>query len=222
MLCQYGTATLFYMAFFSSADIAAMEQRYRAAFINSLGGFKSVNLIGTTDLDGNLNLTVFNSIFHIGASPALCGMIVRPDVSERHTLDNIEATGVYTLNHIHEGMYKQAHQSSARYPKMVSEFEATGLTPVFENNFQAPFVGESRVRMALELREKLPLAINGTTLIIGEIVAVYLPDGIQLPDGFVDLEKAGTLACSGLDSYHRTERVARLSYAKPGTTPTEV
>lgn len=199
-----------------------MDQRFRAAFINSLGGFKSVALIGTVDPEGRQNLAIFNSIFHLGANPPLFGFIVRPDVSERHTLNNIEQTRCYTINHLHQGIYKQAHQSSARYPKEQSEFEAVGLTPVFEDGFLAPFVAESHLRFAMELREKISLEINGTTLLIGQIVSVHLPDGVVMEDGFIDLESAGTLACSGLDSYHQTKRLARLSYAKPDMLPREL
>jgi hypothetical protein len=45
---------------------------------------------------------------------------------------------------------------------------------------------------------------------------------LKTPDGFVDLEKAGTLTCSGLDSYHKTARIARLSYAKPDQVPLQI
>jgi flavin reductase (DIM6/NTAB) family NADH-FMN oxidoreductase RutF len=206
-----------------SADaIEQMEQRYRASFINSLGGFKSVVLVGTASGDGQTNLAVFNSLFHIGANPPLCGLVFRPDSVERHTLSNIEETGRYTINHLHQGLYKQAHQTSARYPRTTSEFEATGLTPQYEAGFHAPFVAESAVRFALELRERIPLSINGTILVIGQITGVWIPDTSIRPDGFVDLEAAGTITCSGLDSYHTTQRLARLSYAKPDSFPTEI
>jgi hypothetical protein len=36
-----------------------------------------------------------------------------------------------------------------------------------------------------------------------------------LDDGYVDIEKAETITISGLDNYHETKRIARLSYAKP-------
>lgn len=210
------------MTLFNATQIADMEQRYRAAFINSLGGFKSVVLVGTCDQEGSTNLAIFNSLFHIGANPPLCGLVFRPDSVERHTLSNIETTGFYTINHLSEEIFSKAHQTSARYPKDQSEFEATGLTPEFQEGFQAPFVAESVLRFGLELREKIPLTLNGTILVIGQIMNVWLPDGIVQPDGFIDLEQAGTLTCSGLDSYHRTQRIARLSYAKPGSSPVEV
>jgi flavin reductase (DIM6/NTAB) family NADH-FMN oxidoreductase RutF len=221
------------MQHFTRSDIQLMEQRYRASFINSLGGFKSLILVGTTDNveernpDGTIgkgatNLATFNSLFHIGANPPLCGLIFRPDSVDRHTLSNIEKTGFYTVNHVHSDFYKKAHQASARYPKDVSEFDATGLTPYYVEGFHAPFVAESRVKFGLELREKHPLSINGTIMIIGEIKHVILPESAVQNDGFVDIEKAGTLTCSGLDSYHTTQRIARLTYAKTDSFPMEI
>ena len=95
-------------------DLEQMETRYRASFVNSLGGFKSVVLIGTKNNEGQENLAIFNSLIHIGANPALCAFIVRPDVSPRHTLENIIETGFYTINHLNSDIYKFAHQTSAR------------------------------------------------------------------------------------------------------------
>ena len=62
---------------FSREEIDQMTQRYRATFINSLGGFKSVVLIGTKDKNGQENLSIVSSLFHIGANPPLCGLIFR-------------------------------------------------------------------------------------------------------------------------------------------------
>ncbi len=203
----------------SNADILNMETRYRSAFINTLSGFKSANLIATIDEQGQTNCAVFNSVVHIGAHPPLLGFICRPDSVDRHTLENIQTTGVYTINHIHESIYLQAHQTSARYPKHQSEFDATGLHPEYLNGFKAPFVKESAVKMAMQLKSILPIAINGTLLVIGEIQSVSLPEDCMQTDGSVDIEKASTVAISGLDSYYKTQRLAKLSYAKPDSMP---
>lgn len=200
---------------YSFDDLMALEQRYRAAMINSLGGFKSVVLVGTQNHENQQNLAIFNSFFHIGANPPLCGLIIRPDSVERHTYENMLSTGFYTVNHIREEFYQQAHQTSARYPRNISEFEATGLHAVYKQDFFAPFVQESLVQIGLSLQEKVELKINGTILVIGKIEHIYFPSDCLQEDGFLDLEKAGTITCSGLDSYHTTQRIARLSYAKP-------
>jgi flavin reductase (DIM6/NTAB) family NADH-FMN oxidoreductase RutF len=192
-----------------------MEQRERAHLINSVGGFKSVCLIGTVDEAGQTNLAIFNSIVHIGANPPLISFIMRPDSVERHTLANILSTGYYTMNHLNESIYKQAHQTSARYTKEISEFDATGLTAEYKNEFKAPYVGESTIQLGIEFKERINLTINNTIMIIGEIKEIYFPTACLQADGYLDIEKAGTIACTGLDSYHSTNRLERLPYAKP-------
>jgi flavin reductase (DIM6/NTAB) family NADH-FMN oxidoreductase RutF len=201
--------------FITSKALNAMEKQFRVHLINSLGGFKSVSLVGTADQNGNSNLAIFSSFFHVGANPPLVGLIFRPSPPERDTLRNMIETGFYTINHINETIYEQAHQTSARYEKGISEFEITGLTTEYKNDFFAPFVAESKVQLGIEFKEKLEISINNTTLIIGEIVQIYVPENCMYDDGFIDLEKANTITCSGLDSYHKTIQLDRLSYAKP-------
>jgi len=195
------------------AELMDMEQRQRAHLINSVGGFKSVCLIGTIDNAGQTNLAIFNSIVHIGANPPLISFILRPDSVDRHTLSNILETGYYTINHLNESIYKQAHQSSARYPKEISEFDATGLTALYQNNFKAPFVQESNIQLGIEFKERINLSINNTIMMIGEIREMYFPTNCLQLDGYLDIEKAGTITCTGLDSYHFTNRLERLPYA---------
>lgn len=200
--------------YFSFVDLMGLEQRYRAAFINSLTGFKSVALIGTQNNNQQTNLAIFNSLIHIGANPPYIGFISRPDSVDRHTLSNIMETGYYTINHINESIYKQAHQTSARYPKDISEFDATHLTPDYKLGFKAPFVKESFIQMGVQFKERINISTNKTVLVIGQINQVYFPNDCLCDDGFLDVEKAETITCSGLDSYHKTERLSRLTYAK--------
>ena len=73
----------------------------------------------------------------------------------------------------------------------------------------------------MALREHHELAINGTHFVIGEIVLLDVPDDAVAEDGSLELGTAGTIALSGLDSYHRTSRVKRMAYAKPDLPPRE-
>ena len=198
----------------TETDLMQMEQRKRAHLINSVGGFKSVCLIGTVDLKGQTNLAIFSSIVHIGSNPPLISFIMRPDSVERHTLSNILDTGSYTINHLNTSIYKQAHQTSARYPKEASEFDATGLSTEYKFNCKVPFVEESNIQLEMEFKQRIDLAINNTIMIIGEIKNIYFPEDCMQEDGFLDIEKAGTVTCSGLDSYHSSKSLARLPYAK--------
>ncbi len=199
---------------YNQNDIENLETRFRANLINSLGGFKSVVLIGTKSLQGNENLALFNSLFHIGANPAYCGFIIRPNEVKQNTLGNIVNTRNFTINHILPAFYKQAHQCSAKYDEGISEFEKTGLTPQYLDSIEAPFVEESNIKFACELMQRIDIELNGTTLIIGKIIKIIAPESCIQKDGFIDLEEAGSITCSGLDSYHLTNKIGRLSYAK--------
>ncbi|MCF8322873.1 MAG: flavin reductase [Flavobacterium sp.] len=207
---------------FNFDSIMEMPKHYKTHFVNSLGGFKSVSLLGTVNNSGQTNLGIFSSIFHIGANPPLIALIFRPSPPQRDTLANILETGFYTINHINENIYKQAHQTSARYEYGESEFEITGLNPEFKNNFLAPFVQESHIQMGIEFKEKIDITINNTIMVIGQINEVYVPENCLAEDGFIDLEKANTVTCSGLDSYHKTVKLDRLSYAKPNLEITSI
>lgn len=204
------------MPLYKQQEIDSWERFYRANFINSLTGFKSVNLIGTVNTQGRTNLGVFSSIVHIGSNPALVGFINRPVKAAPHTLANIRATGVYTINHINPSFIEQAHQASAKYPDDISEFDAVGLTPEFIENIAAPFVAESKVKFALSVREIIPIQLNNTFLVIGEIRCIQIDQDILLPDGFLQLDNALSVCSNGADAYYETKLLDRYEYAKPG------
>ncbi|MDN3611964.1 flavin reductase family protein [Vibrio ostreicida] len=199
---------------FSKAQLLALDTRKRAHLVNSLSGFKSANLIGTKSRSGQVNLAIVSSVIHLGSNPPLLGFISRPPQSERHTLENINETGCFTINSVHSEIVSAAHQTSARYARDQSEFDETGLTPYFCEPFFAPFVLESPIKIGLKLREQTQLSCNGTSLIIGEIETLLLPDHVVQPDGYIDMEAMDLVTISGLDSYHVTQRLYRLSYAK--------
>ena len=207
---------------FSKENILEFDKLYRTNLINSLSGFKSANLIGTISVKDITNLAIFNSVIHVGANPPALGFLIRPVSVERHTYSNLKETGFFTINHINKEIFKQAHQTSARYEENVSEFDACGLTPEFTETIKAPYVNESKIKIGLKFVEEQEIKLNRTIFIVGEIIEIILPEDVVLKDGFVDIEKAGSIAISGLDSYHETKRIARLSYAKPGDRQTEL
>lgn len=210
------------MAFFSLSDIQGWGRFYRGNFINSLSGFKSASLIATVNTDGISNLAIFSNIVHIGADPALIGFVNRPKEAAPHTLSNIEATGQYTINLIPANLIEQAHQSSAKYANGESEFNAVGLTEEFTEHSKAPFVFESPVKYAMELKEIIPIKFNNTFFVIGAVTGVFADEQILSADGFLDLEKANIVTSLGIDGYYATEKLARFSYAKPGKELTRI
>ena len=195
-------------------EVLGMERLVRMRLINGISGMKSANLVGTVDQSGHANLALFNSVVHIGANPPYLGMIFRPLTVRRDTYNNIKATGVYTINHVHAGIRERAHQTSANFPAGVSEFDVCGLTPETTPALQAPYVGESRVKIGLAYEEEHIIRANGTILLVGRVLEIRLPEEVLGTDGYVDLAAAGSLALTGLEGYHEVRPPIRLPYAR--------
>ena len=207
------------MPSYNISDIESWERFYRANFINTLTGFKSVSLIGTVNTAGQANLGIFSSIVHIGSNPPLIGYINRPINAAPHTLANIMETGVYTINHIHPSFLQQAHQTSAKYDVGINEFEEVGLTTEFQEKIAAPFVKESNIKYALSLQEIIPIKLNDTFLVIGKVISIVIEKNIVSEDGFIHLDKESSICSNGIDGYYTTKLIERYHYAKPGIQP---
>jgi len=204
-----------------TSEISKMgDNRYRGLLINGLSGLKSAHLIGTKSSDGVENLALFSSVFHLGADPSLMGMIVRPDVSPRHTYSNILNSKTYTINTVESSFFVKAHHTSARFPKDVSEFNECGLSSHYHDGICAPFVMESRLKWGMNLVEVINITHNGTHLIIGEVTIIDIEEGILGADGHINFDQINPVVVSGLDEYHSVNSGTRLTYAKPEHSPT--
>ena len=203
------------MKHFSQKDIDTLSKIYRLNLINSATGYKSAQLVGSVYSEGNENLAVFSSIVHLGSNPAIIGMILRPTTVPRHTYANMKATGVFTLNAIHESQIEDAHHTSASYPESISEFDKTQLKVEMKKNFLAPFVKDSPIQMACKYLNEYHIKENDTLLIVGSIEDLYVKDSILLEDGWIQLDLGGIVTINGLDGYAIPKLQERFPYARP-------
>jgi flavin reductase (DIM6/NTAB) family NADH-FMN oxidoreductase RutF len=208
------------MKHFTCKVLRNLDSHKRANLINSVSGYKSANLIGTISDSGVANLAIFSSVVHIGANPPLLGFILRPiDEVPRHTYKNIKQNGVYTINHVHESFVEKAHFTSATFERNESEFEKCKLTAESIEGFVAPFVKESKIKIGLRFAEEIPINLNKTILIIGEIEHIILPENALLESGNVDLNSVNDVAISGLDTYHKVEKIESFPYVRTSNLP---
>jgi flavin reductase (DIM6/NTAB) family NADH-FMN oxidoreductase RutF len=166
------------------------------------------------------NLAIFSSVIHLGSHPALLGFILRPNQNvRRHTYENILETGYYTINHVHSKIAEQGHYTSAKLEKEISEFEQCGLTPEFLNNFHAPFVQESHLKIGMKYLESVPIASNNTIMVVGEIEHLMLPEQSLTDEGYLDLEVIDSVGISGLNSYYKLSKINSFPYARANEIP---
>ena len=204
------------MKHIDSSDIEKMEKVFRLNLINSCTGYKSANLIATKSKSGIPNVAVFSSVTHMGSNPAMLGFITRPLSVARNTYNNIRETTYFTVNHIHEKMISQAHQTAAKYDEEVSEFNKTGLNEEYLDDFHAPYVKQSEIKLGCKYLNEYEIKENDTVLVIAAIEHIYFDEDVQKDDGWLRLDDAGTVAVNGLDGYALPTLLDRFHYARPG------
>lgn len=200
-------------------EITSWEKIYRLKFMNSLSGYKGVHLIGTSSNDGIENLGIFSSVVHISSNPARIGFIMRPLTVTRDTYINILQTGCFTINHIHKSFLINAHYTSANFMSTQSEFKECGLSGEYLNNFTAPFVGESNVKIALKMVEDVEIKESKCRLIVGEVQFVHINKDYIEQDGQLDFEKADNICVTGLNQYSIVKKYKNYPYARTKEIP---
>lgn len=206
--------------YLSKIDIENTERVKRLNIINSISGIKPGNLIGTRSNAGQANLAIISSVIHLGSNPAYLGFIVRPGGEvRRHTQENINENGYFTINHITQGFIENAHYTSAKFDHDISEFEACELTEETLHGFLAPFVKESVLKIGLKHVESVPIKSSGTTMIVGQIEHLTIPDDSLNDSGYINLETAQGIGISGLNSYYKLEKLADFPYARASEIP---
>jgi flavin reductase (DIM6/NTAB) family NADH-FMN oxidoreductase RutF len=203
------------MAFYDYNDIQNLEKIFKINLINSCSGFKSANLLGSISEEGISNVAVFSSVTHLGSNPPTLGFILRPTTVPRDTYKNIKDSGVFTINHIHEAIIEDAHHTSAKYPKEVSEFEKTNLEEEFKGKFKAPFVKGAPVQMSMKFIEEVYVPSNDVMLIVSQIEELYVEDALLQTDGLINLSKGNVATINGLDTYAVPNFKKQLSYQRP-------
>ncbi|APS39061.1 MULTISPECIES: flavin reductase family protein [unclassified Salegentibacter] len=205
------------MQHITSAEIGEMEKLFRLNLINSVTGYKSANLIATKSEEKGVNVAVFSSVTHLGSNPALLGFITRPTKEvARNTYKNIKENKYFTVNHIQKDMIESAHQTAAKYDEEISEFQQTGLEEEYLDNFFAPYVKQSNIKLGCEYVNEYYIKENETVMLIGAIKHIYFDESIQAPDGWLRLDDAETVAINGLDGYALPNLLDRFHYARPG------
>jgi flavin reductase (DIM6/NTAB) family NADH-FMN oxidoreductase RutF len=202
------------MEIYTKDDFDKMDERFRTTFINSVWGFRNLNLIGTSSNVLQANFAIFNSLNHLGASPALATITIRPAEVERHTFENILTTNCFSANNVLTEIHQKAHQTSARYLKHENEADEVGLTTVWDSELNTPYLQESSIVLFLKYQEHHTLKINNTILLIASLEKIMFKNNCVEKDGFVNHTKAQTLSCVGIDAYYEPKFVEQLAYAK--------
>lgn len=187
-----------------------LEKDFRAALVNSIYGTKPVFLVGTQNTQGSKNLGLFSQVFHIGASPPSLGMVVRQETVKRDTLDNIRASGYFTLNQVTSPWVEEAHFCSCRLPAEADEFDYTEFEAAY-HKLPAPYVRQSPIKVGARLLSEQKLAPNDSVLLTAEVVEVIVEENLLDKSGHIRSMDGDTLGVQGLSYYVTSVPAANMS-----------
>ena len=170
---------------------------------------RPIGWISSISKDGIPNLAPFSFFNAVGEDPPhVLFSTVRPNNSNKDTLNNVLETGQFVVNMVVEEIVEQMNATSQPVAPEIDEFELTGLTPIPSVKINVPRVKESPITMECELVHHYTLEENkngGATIIIGRVVMFHFDESILLDDFKINME-----------TYNPVSRLAGANYSKLG------
>lgn len=170
---------------------------------------RPIGWISTVSEDGIPNLAPFSFFNAVGEDPPhVMFSTVRPNNSNKDTLNNVLATNQFVVNMVVEDIVEQMNTTSQSVASEVNEFELAGLTAIPSLKVKAPRVKESPITMECVLVHHYTLEDNkhgGATIIIGRVVMFHIDESVLLDDFKINME-----------TYKPVARLAGSNYSKLG------
>jgi flavin reductase (DIM6/NTAB) family NADH-FMN oxidoreductase RutF len=171
---------------------------------------RPIAVVSTASPNGKTNLAPF-SYFTVASHTPLSLLVniagQKSSGDEKDTLRNARpvaqgGTGEFVVNVAVEAYAKQMAMAAAPNAYEESEFSSAGLTPAPSLQVKPPRVAESPV--AFECRTTHVIAIGASNLVIGEVVHIYLQDGVMNERYHVDPDKLRAVGRMAGNDYCRT------------------
>jgi flavin reductase (DIM6/NTAB) family NADH-FMN oxidoreductase RutF len=160
---------------------------------------RPIAFVSSIGRDGRTNLAPFSYFNAVASEPPLVAIAInnRPG-DPKDTLRNIQETREFVVNVVTEAMLDAMVQTAGEWPREVSEFGRSGLTPAPSERVHAPSVRESPLQLECVLHREVEL--GNSTLVVGEVVLARVHDDV-LTDGRVDPVKLQPVGRLGGELY---------------------
>jgi flavin reductase (DIM6/NTAB) family NADH-FMN oxidoreductase RutF len=174
--------------------------------------------VSTLSATGHPNLAPFSFFNCVCVSPPLLAFATalrqpKDSVSSpaaargeaKDTLRNIREVREFVVNVVTYDLLQSMNVTSGEYEATVNEFELAKVTPQPSKIVRPARVTESPVSFECKLRQILDFSTvpDGTSLVIGEIVAIHIND-THLKDGRIDRNSLDLIGRMGGIQYTRT------------------
>jgi flavin reductase (DIM6/NTAB) family NADH-FMN oxidoreductase RutF len=168
---------------------------------------RPIGWISSISEDGIPNLAPFSFFNAVGDDPPhVMFSTVRPNNSNKDTLNNVLATKQFVVNMVTEDTVERMNTTSHAFLPDENEFELAGLTPIPSVKIKPPRVKESPITMECELVHHYSLENHkhgGATIMVGKIVMFHVDESVLLDNYKINLE-----------TYKPVARLAGSNYSK--------
>lgn len=163
---------------------------------------RPIGWIGTKGVDGSLNLSPYSFFNAISDQPKL---VMFSSSGRKHSLRNVEETGIFTASLVSRDLVTQMNASSVAVDYGVDEFALAGLTARAGRLIDAPYVEEAHAALECRVTEIFrPTTLSGkeadSWVIFGQVVAIHINEDI-IRDGRIDMALARPVARMGYMDY---------------------
>lgn len=209
-----------------NVSVSELSHRELYNIILSSVGPRPIAWVSTVSASGQPNLAPFSFFNALCINPPLLGFCPALRQSEqanespgepKDTLRNIRETKEFVVNVVTYELREPMNVTSGEYDRSVNEFELAKLTPAPSKVVRPPRVAESPVGFECELYQILDFnpAPTGSSLVIGEVVAIYVDDA-HLKDGRIDRDSLDLIGRMGGMQYTRTTERFEMVRPKVG------
>jgi flavin reductase (DIM6/NTAB) family NADH-FMN oxidoreductase RutF len=177
---------------------------------------RPIGWIGTKGRDGSLNLSPYSFFNIVDDDPKI---VMFSSGGRKDSARNAEETGFFTTSLASRNLIEKVSVSSVAVAYGVNEFDIAGLTPVFGQIVDAPYVGESYVAMECVVTEIIrPRDMDGNRtdshMVFGQVVGIHIDDRV-IRDGRLDMALAQPVGRMGYMDYSEASEVFELMRPKP-------
>ena len=181
---------------------------------------RPIAFASTVDKSGNANLSPFSFFNMFSANPPI--LIFSPsrkvrDNSAKHTLQNVLEVPEVVIHIMGFDRVEQMSLASTEYAKGVDEFKKAGFTPLKSELVTPPRLKEAAVAMECKVNEVKALGTEGGAgnLVICEVIAMHISEGILDENGVIDPYKLNPVARLGGAWYSKITPDSLFKIAKP-------
>jgi flavin reductase (DIM6/NTAB) family NADH-FMN oxidoreductase RutF len=179
---------------------------------------RPVFLVSTVSSTGTNNVAPFSYISPCSTIPTavVLSVLKRNDGSDKDTLVNLRTSGEFVINSVTAEIVEAANACAETLPPHVSEFDLTGLTPVFLS-CSAPHVAQSRVRFECRVESETRVGDGPAagSIIVATIVCAHIDKAVYRGNGQIDVPALRLIGRSSVDQYLIAD--GQFTIARPET-----